>query len=91
VARVLDREGARQHRCGRYREHEVHVILTTTQTVPIIDTVASLCLPPKLDPTIKCKIDAFRAVETKVEARMISSWKSDDKLSSLLHENVGTT
>jgi hypothetical protein len=58
---------------------------------PIIDTVAGLSLPPKLDPTIKCKIDAFRAVEAKVKARMISSWKSDDKLSGVLHESVRAT
>ena len=91
MAKVLDRGEARQHQCGHYRECKVHVILSTTETVPVIDTVACLCLPPKLDPTIKCKIDAFRAVEAEVKARMISSWVSDDKLSRVLHENVGAT
>ena len=91
MTKVLDHEEARRRRCGHYREYEVHVILGTTQRVPEIDTVASLCLPAMLDPTIKRKIDAFRAVEAKVKSRMISSWISDDKLSSLLHESIGAT
>ncbi len=60
-------------------------------TIPIIDTVTSLRLPPKLNPTIKSKIDAFRAVEAEVEPRMIASRERDNKLASLLNKRVWTT
>jgi hypothetical protein len=59
--------------------------------LPIIDTVASLSLPTELDPTIKGKIDAFRAVEAEVESRVVPSWEGYDELASVLHEVVGTT
>jgi hypothetical protein len=63
----------------------------TGETLPIIDTVAGLSLPTDLDPTIKSKIDAFRAVEAEVETRVVPSWEGDDELASVLHEGVGAT
>jgi hypothetical protein len=60
-------------------------------TIPITDTVAHLCLSSKINPTIKCKIYAFRAVEAKVETRVVPSWERYDKLASILDESVGTT
>lgn len=62
-----------------------------TVTIPIVDTVARLRLPSQLDPTLKCKIDAFRAVEAEVETRVIPSWERDHKFASILDEGIGTT
>jgi hypothetical protein len=59
--------------------------------IPITDTVARLCFPSNINPTIKSKIDAFRAVEAEIKPRMIASWERDDKLASVLNKSIGTT
>jgi hypothetical protein len=58
---------------------------------PVIDAVARLRLPPQFDPTFKCKVNAFRAVEAEVETRVIPSRKRDYKLARMLDESIGTT
>jgi hypothetical protein len=59
--------------------------------IPVADAVTRLRLPSDLNPTIKGKIDTFRAVEAEIESRVIASWERYDKLASVLNESIGTT
>jgi hypothetical protein len=58
---------------------------------PIIDAVARLCLPSQFNPTFKCKVNAFRAIEAEVETCVIPSWECDYELARMLDESIGTT
>jgi hypothetical protein len=60
-------------------------------TIPVTDAVTRLRLSSNLNPTIKGKIDAFRAVKAEIEPRVIASWERYDKLASVLNESIGTT
>ena len=59
--------------------------------IPVIDAVTRLRLSSDLNPTVKSKVDAFRAVEAEIESRVITSWERYDKLASVLNESIGTT
>jgi hypothetical protein len=57
--------------------------------IPIIDAITRLRLPSNVNPTIKGKIHAFRAVEAEIKPRVIASWERDDKLASVLNKGIG--
>lgn len=56
--------------------------------IPITDTFASLCLSSKVQPAVQSEIDALSTVEAKIETGMVSTWKCDNELSSLLYQYI---
>lgn len=51
--------------------------------------MTSFCLPAKLKPAVKRKINALSAIETKVKAGMVSAWKGDHEFARLLYKGIG--
>ena len=65
-----------------------HRSRTATLISPKIDALARLRDSPQRQPAFQRKVDALRAIEAQVEARMVSSWIRDHELALTLHEEV---
>lgn len=57
---------------------------------PILDTLAHGGLAALVEPTVKGKVDALRAVKAEVESRVVAAGVGYDKLSRVLHKVVRT-
>ena len=58
---------------------------------PEVNAAASLSPPANVDPAFKRKVDALRAIEAKVEARVVAPGKGDHKLPRMLNQVIRAT